>query len=63
MTDALTSTRDAILGAIAGKVDSVGTIDDVVKLADAYSKVVFGPQGGDKTDRVDERDRSAGFTA
>lgn len=38
--------RDALFEAITAKVgDSIGALEDVTTLADAYSKVAYGPQG------------------
>lgn len=45
MTEPQDKARDALFGAITEKVGSAETVEDVAKLADAYSAVAYGPQG------------------
>lgn len=54
MTDptAQEKARDALFDGIAEKLQTVGTLEAVVQLSDAFSKVAYGPQGGVSVDSM-----------
>lgn len=55
MSASTDAARDVICDKAAEMARDVSGVDGLVKLADAVAKVTFGPQGGDKSDRVANR--------